>query len=115
MYEEMKQKTDSESEQINHTGIPTQMKQHFENISGISLQDVRVHYHSDRPARMGAYAYTQGNQVYIGPGQEQYLAHELGHVIQQKQGRVKPTGYLNGQAVNDSKELEEEADSFAEG
>lgn len=89
------------------------MKQHFENLSGLSFQDVRIHYRSPEPARRQAYAYTQGNQVYIAPGQEKYLGHELGHVIQQKQGRVKPSQYRQGEAINDSAVLEREADALA--
>lgn len=97
----------------NLTGIPTQMKLNFEQRSGLSFDDVRVHYNSDKPARLGALAYTQGNQVYMGPGQERHLPHELGHVIQQKTGRVRPTGWINGLPVNDQLELEREADNWS--
>jgi hypothetical protein len=47
------------------------------------LDGVRVEYNSDKPAQLGAKAYTQGSRVYIAPGQEKHLGHELGHVIQQ--------------------------------
>ena len=79
----------------NLTGIPTQMKLDFEQRSGLSFDDVRVHYNSDKPAQLQALAYTQGTQVYVGPGQERHLKHELGHVVQQKQGRVKADGLIN--------------------
>ncbi len=97
----------------NPTGIPDRMKQQFEDLSGLSFGDVRVHYHSGAPAQRKAYAYTQGNQVYIASGQEKYLGHELGHVVQQKQGRVKPDYFRNGEAVNDNALLEREADFLA--
>lgn len=97
----------------NLTGIPTQTKLEFETRSGFSFADVRVHYHSDKPAKIGAQAYTQGTQVYIGPGQELYLRHELGHVIQQKQGRVGATASIGGAPINDQIALEREADLFA--
>lgn len=90
----------------NLTGIPTQMKLDFERRSGLSFDDVRVHYNSDKPTRIGALAYTQGTQVYMGPGQERHLGHELGHVIQQKSFRIPPTSWINGQPVNDSPALE---------
>ena len=80
----------------NMTGIPTQMKLDFEQRSGLSFDDVRVHYNSDKPKRIGALAYTQIPQVHIGPGQEKHLRHELGHVVQQKQGIVRPTTWING-------------------
>lgn len=97
--------------QPNLTGIPTQMKLELERHSGLSFDDVRVHYNSDKPARLQALAYTQGTQVYMGPGQERYLPHELGHVVQQKRGLVRPTRFLNGVALNDSPALEAMADA----
>lgn len=98
----------------NYTGIPDYTKARFESMSGLSMVDVRVHYNSDRPAQLKALAYTQGNQVYIGPGQEKHLEHELGHVVQQKTGMVRPTAYINSNAVNDDPALEAEADRFAD-
>lgn len=97
----------------NLTGIPTQMKLDFERHSGLSFDDVRVHYHSDKPARLGALAYTQGTQVHIGPGQERHLRHELGHVVQQKLDLVRPTGQRNGVAINDAPGLERAADHLS--
>lgn len=97
----------------NKTGIPGRMKADFENDSGISFDDVRVHYHSDKPAQIQAFAYTQGTQIYIGSGQEKYLNHELGHVVQQKQGIVHPTAMHNGLPVNRSHDLENAADTAA--
>lgn len=94
----------------NLTGIPDHMKERMEASSGFSFDDVRVHYNSHRPAQIQALAYTQGNQVFIGPGQDRHLGHELGHVVQQKQGRVKPTGSVKGRPLNDDKSLEREAD-----
>ncbi|WP_346014085.1 DUF4157 domain-containing protein [Pseudoflavonifractor capillosus] len=96
-------------QQPNLTGIPTQMKMDFEQRSGLSFDDVRVHYNSDKPRKIGALAYTQIPQVHIGPGQERHLRHELGHVVQQKQGIVRPTKYINGLPVNDSPLLEHSA------
>lgn len=94
------------------TGIPGQLKERVEQRSGFSLDDVKVHYQSTDPAKVGALAFTQGNQVFLGPGQERHLPHELGHVVQQKQGRVKPTGVVGGRPLNDDPSLEREADSY---
>lgn len=99
-------------QQPNLTGIPTQMKLDFEQRSGLSFDDVRVHYNSDKPAQIGALAYTQGTQVHIGPGQERHLRHELGHVVQQKHGIVRPSGKLRGRQVNTNPQLEQQADSI---
>lgn len=92
------------------TGIPGAVQAKFEAASGLSFEDVRVHYNSTRPAQLGAYAYTQGSQVYIGPGQERHLEHELGHVVQQKRGLVKADGYIGGIPVNRDPKLERAAD-----
>lgn len=100
---------------LNLTGIPTQMKLDFEQRSGLSLDDVRVHYNSDKPAQLYAMAYTQGTQVYVGPGQERHLPHELGHVVQQKRGLVRPTMRLGNALINDDPRLEEAADLVAAG
>lgn len=94
----------------NLTGIPEPTKQRFEQMSGFSFDDVRIHYSSDKPAQFRALAYTRGNHVYIAPGQERHLEHELVHVVQQKEGRVRPTFRIGNIPVNDDATLEREAD-----
>lgn len=97
----------------NRTGIPTQLKERMEQHTGLSLDDVRVHYHSDKPGRLDALAYTQGNQVYLGAGQEKHLPHELGHVVQQKLGKVQAdTRHESGALMNTDLRLEREADEI---
>jgi hypothetical protein len=97
----------------NKTGIPDGLKAGMESVSGMSLNDVSVHRNSDKPAQLQAHAYAQGTDVHLAPGQEKHLPHELGHVVQQKQGRVAPTVQLKGQTpVNDSPSLEKEADTL---
>ncbi len=109
----LQKKAGVKSPAANATGIPEQMKLGFENHSGLSFDNVRVDYYSDKPARVNALAYTQGNRVFIGPGQERHLGHELGHVVQQKLGMVQSTGMVGGLAYNDSPRLEREADRIA--
>ena len=100
----------------NLTGIPVQLKREMERRSGLSFDDVRVHYNSDMPARIGALAYTQGNRVHIGPGQERHLPHELGHVVQQKLGIVQDGKTMAaGRKLNTDPVLERQADDFARG
>jgi hypothetical protein len=94
----------------NRTGLPDQLKAGVENLSGLSLSDVRVHYNSARPADVQALAYTQGADIHLGPGQEKHLPHEAWHVVQQKQGRVRPTLQMKGVAINADDALEREAD-----
>ena len=95
----------------NNTGLPDNLKSGIENLSGYSLDDIQVHYNSDKPAGLQAHAYAQGTDIHLAPGQEKHLPHEAWHVVQQKQGRVKPTMQLHGNfSVNDDKGLEKEAD-----
>lgn len=102
---------DSPVEKPNKTGIPDELKTSIEQLSGFSLDDVKVHYNSDKPALLEAHAYAEGNDIYVAPGQEKHLAHEVWHVIQQKGGKVQATVQLKGEVpVNDDKGLEKEAD-----
>ena len=94
----------------NRTGLPDNLKAGIENLSGYSMDDVRVHYGSSKPAAVQAYAYTQGTDIYVAPGQERHLPHEAWHVAQQMAGRVAPTTEINGMPVNDNAALEHEAD-----
>ena len=95
----------------NNTNLPSQLKSGIENLSGISMDDVKVHYNSSKPAQLYAHAYAQGTDIHLGPGQEKHLPHEAWHVVQQKQGRVKPTMQMKGKVnVNDDVGLEREAD-----
>jgi len=103
------------STQENKTGLPDALKTNIEKLSGFSLDDVKVHYNSDKPAQMQAHAYTQGTDIYVGPNQEKHIAHEAWHVTQQKQGKVKPTFQMgNGTKVNNSSALEAEADKMGQ-
>ena len=70
----------------NRTGLPDRLKFGVESLSGISIDDVRVHYNSSKPAQLNALAYAQGTDIHVAPGQERHLPHEAWHVIQQKQG-----------------------------
>ena len=105
----------AQANKTNLTGIPTQMKLDFEQRSGLSFDDVRVHYNSDKPAQLQALAYTQGTQIYVGPGQEQHLPHELGHVIQQKSRKIHPTHFFRGFQINSQPQLEQNANQISVG
>jgi hypothetical protein len=96
----------------NVTGLPDALKAGVEALSGVALDEVRVHYNSAKPAAVAAHAYAQGTEIHVGPGQEKHLPHEAWHVVQQQQGRVKPTVQVSGVAVNDDVSLEREADQM---
>lgn len=95
-------------------GMPQNLVDGFSQSTGHDLSDVNVHYNSDKPKDVGALAYAQGNDIHLGAGQEKHLAHEAGHIVQQREGRVKPTTEVGGMPVNDNKGLESEADSLGD-
>jgi len=95
----------------NSTGLPDKLKNGIESLSGLSMDSVKVHYNSAKPQQLNALAYAQYTDIHVGAGQEQHLPHEAWHVVQQAQGRVKPTMQMKGGvSVNDDKGLEQEAD-----
>lgn len=98
----------------NRTGMPDHLRSGLENLSGIDLSGVRVHYNSPKPARLNALAYTQGQEIHVAPGEERHLPHEGWHAVQQIQGRVKPTIQAKGMSINDDPALESEADVMGE-
>jgi Domain of unknown function (DUF4157) len=99
------------NETSNNTGMPNQLKAGIESLSGMNMDHVKVHYNSTQPAQLNAHAYAQGSEIHVAPGQEQHLPHEAWHVVQQAQGRVRPTMQMKtGVPVNDDVGLETEAD-----
>lgn len=95
----------------NKTGLPDNLKSGIEHLSGMAMDDVKVHYNSGKPAQLEALAYARGTEIHVAPGQEKHLPHEAWHVVQQKQGRVTPTIQMKeGVGINDDKGLENEAD-----
>ena len=95
----------------NNSGLPDNLKSGVESLSGLSMDDVKVHYNSDKPAQLNAHAYAQGTNIHLASGQEKHLPHEAWHVVQQKQGRVQPTTMMKAKVpINDDQDLEKEAD-----
>jgi hypothetical protein len=90
------------------------LKLEMEARLGADFSDVRVH--TDNAARasaaeVGARAYTSGSHVVIGEARADKLtlAHELTHVIQQRQGPVAGTDHGNGVKVSDPSDVYEQA------
>ncbi len=103
-------KADPVQKKENETGMPDGLKCGLENLSGISMDHVKVHYNSPEPAQLNAHAFTQGSDIHVASGQEKHIAHEGWHVVQQAQGRVLPTMQMAGTQINDDAGLEKEAD-----
>ena len=87
-------------------------QEHMESAFGEDFQDVRVHTGGEATAsaqRLGAHAYTVGNDVVFSDGHydpgssggQRVLAHELAHVVQQRSGPVDGTDTGTGVKVSD--------------
>jgi len=98
----------------NQTGMPDRLKAGIETLSGMDMSDVRVHDNSPEPAQLDALAYAQGSDIHLAAGQDAHLPHEAWHLVQQRQGRVKPTMQAKGVQINDDPGLEKEADVMGE-
>ncbi|MER7665857.1 DUF4157 domain-containing protein [Streptomyces sp. NPDC096193] len=98
-------------------GMP--VRQEMESRFGTDFSGVRLHTGAEaaRSARaIGARAYTSGSHVVLGDsGRDKHtLAHELTHVIQQRQGPVSGTGHADGLRLSDPGDhFEREAESIA--
>jgi len=79
----------------NASGLPDTLKSGMEALSGLDLSYVQVHRNSHAASKVGARAFSQGAHIYVAPGGEKLIAHELTHVVQQRQGNVKPIGSLS--------------------
>lgn len=94
-------------------GLPDALKAGIEALSGQSMNNVRVHHNATQPAQLQAHALAQGSDIHVAPGQDEHPPDEAWHVVQQAQGRVKPTVQLHGgMVVNDDEGLEREADAM---
>ncbi|MEU2246473.1 DUF4157 domain-containing protein [Streptomyces sp. NPDC019224] len=94
-------------------------REEMETRLGADFSDVRIHVGAAAQvsaAEIGARAYTAGNHVVIGEGgaDKHTLAHELTHVIQQRQGPVAGADNGTGLRVsNPSDRFEREAEANA--
>jgi outer membrane protein OmpA-like peptidoglycan-associated protein len=100
--------------------LPETFQAKMEHSFGTDFSTVNVHKDSASATELGALAYTQGEDIHFAPGQfnpdspkgQSLIGHELAHVVQQRQGRVKPTTQMKGKEVNDDSALEREADEI---
>ncbi|HEX8512135.1 MAG TPA: DUF4157 domain-containing protein, partial [Allosphingosinicella sp.] len=98
--------------------LPQVLLAKMEAAFGADFSAVRVHV-GPQASRIGAIAFTTGDDLYFAPGRyrpdsvqgRQLIGHELAHVIQQRQGRVRTPG--SGVAVVQDPALEAEADRLA--
>jgi hypothetical protein len=96
--------------------LPDGVRQKMEAFFKTDFSNVRI-FQGTQAQSIGAHAFTMGSDIYFAPGQyspdtprgQQLLGHELAHVIQQRQGRVRAPQGKGTMVVNDHG-LEAEAD-----
>ncbi len=101
--------------------LPDPVRTKMEGSFGADFSAVRVHQGGEAAA-LHADAYAEGTDLHFAPGRydphsesgQALLGHELGHVVQQAEGRVAATRQMHGAAVNDDPALEREADVWGE-
>lgn len=99
--------------------LPAAVRGHMEGLLGVDLSPVRIH-EGEAAESLGAVAYTRGHDICFARGRyephtprgQRILGHELAHVVQQSEGRVRPSRELAGVPVSDDRRLEREADGF---
>jgi hypothetical protein len=99
--------------------LPQVVLAKMEAAFGANFSAVRVHV-GPQASRIGAVAFTLGNDLYFAPGRfqpdsvqgQRLIGHELTHVIQQRQGRVRALG--SGVTVVQDRALEAEADRLGQ-
>ncbi len=95
--------------------LPSGVRAGMEAAFGSPFGDVRVHDASPEATGIGAVALTRGSDIHFAPGAFDpgsergldLIGHELAHVVQQRHGRVAPTG-----GVARDPRLEREADAL---
>jgi len=93
------------------TRLPDTLKAGIEKLSGISMDDVKVHVNSPNPVQIKDTVYAQGSDIHLSAGKEEDVPHESWHVVQQQQGKVQPVLQEKGEKIiNDDIALEQEAD-----
>lgn len=105
-----------EKKKVNRTEIPAQPKERTEQNTGVSFSNVRTQYNSNKLAKLGALAYTQGTPAEVGLGQNQHMTHKLDHVVQQKLELVRANAmHPGGVAMNTDAGLERQANEIGAG
>ncbi|UED76726.1 DUF4157 domain-containing protein [Brevibacillus sp. DP1.3A] len=100
--------------------LPDSVQTKMEKAFHTDFSDVQIHPESSVASQIGAVAFAQGNDIHFAPGTyqpetqsgQQLLGHELTHVVQQRQGRVKANVPDASLPINDDPSLEAEADRY---
>lgn len=109
---------DQQLQQKSHFGLPPNVQAQMEGHFKTDLSQLKVKPNSTEANALQAKAFARGSEIHFASGEYQpnttqgkeLIGHEVAHTVQQKKGEVKPTGNLNGKAINDNPGLEKAAD-----
>ena len=76
--------------------IDKNLKSGVENLSGLNLDDVKIHYNSEKPTQIQFEKDIQGRDIHLAPGQEKHLSNH---------NRI-----ISNLSINNDSALEHEAD-----
>jgi hypothetical protein len=68
------------------TGLPDLLKSSIESLSGLFMDNARVHYNSSQPEQLNTLVYARGTDIPLASGQDRHLPHDAWHVVPQAQG-----------------------------
>lgn len=99
--------------------LPQSVREPMERSFGHEFSSIRIH-EDDMAEQVGATAFARGDHLHFRPGTfrpwnsegRRLISHELAHVRQRREGRVRATGRVAGLPLNDQPSLEQEADRW---
>lgn len=105
-------------QQSKNGDLPEDFQTKMETSFNEDFSDVQFYKNSNDAKNLNARAFTQGNAIHFKDGEfdassskgQELIAHELAHVVQQRQGLVQATHQENGFLVNEERTLEKQAD-----
>ncbi len=105
-----------------NSSIPQNVMNKMEGSFNTDFSNVNIHKNSQQATDVGALAFTQGDSVHFAPGQfkpqtqkgQELIGHEFAHVVQQREGKVQANKQIGKYKINDSKYLENNADTEGE-
>lgn len=101
--------------------LPKDLSDNLESSFGQDFSNVALSKNSQQAKRLNAHAFAKGENIHFAPGQfnpstergKNLIGHEFTHIVQQRNGLVKPTIKLGKRLLgNEDRGLENEADYF---
>ena len=104
-----------------NVALPEDFQAKMESSFGEDFSNVKINKDSKEADELNALAFTQGNSIHFKKGEfdttsskgQELIAHELSHVVQQRNKIIDTTYRENNYNINDNLSLEKDADADA--